>query len=85
MAQIRKLALGFGILAISAAYGQPSGAIQFEVASVKPVLIVPGTPAVAGRPVGCSGGPGTSDPGQWVCNRVALSTLILKAFDLRRY
>ena len=49
---------------------------SFEVASVKPAQR---------KSVGCSGGPGTTDPGIWRCSNVGLSNLISLAYGLQRY
>ena len=70
----------------AAASAQPAPTAQFEVASVK--LSSEQGNAGLGRvrgPRGCSGGPGTSDPGRWVCNSEPLSMLLRTAFDLRAY
>jgi uncharacterized protein (TIGR03435 family) len=57
---------------------QPS----FEVASVKPS---PPRQEGVRRPVGCRGGPGTSDPGLFTCTDMPLSTLIMRAWGLKPY
>src|ERR1039458_5914998 len=49
---------------------------SFEVASVKPAQ---------GNSAGCSGGPGTTDPGMWRCGNVSLAILISLAHNLQRY
>ena len=49
---------------------------SFEVASVKPAQE---------NSAGCSGGPGTTDPGMWRCGNVSLASLISQAYDLQRY
>jgi uncharacterized protein (TIGR03435 family) len=49
---------------------------SFEVASVKPAQ---------GQLAGCSGGPGTTDPGMWRCGSIRLVNLISQAYDLQRY
>jgi uncharacterized protein (TIGR03435 family) len=69
------------LLACCGAYGQT---VQFDVESVKPSEPT-GRGGGAPRPSGCNGGPGTTDPGRWVCNNVSLSTLISTAYKLRRY
>ena len=38
-----------------------------------------------GNSAGCSGGPGTTDPGMWRCGNVSLAVLISLAHDLQRY
>ena len=64
-------------------YGQkPDSTIAFEVASLK--ASPPADQNV--RPVaGCTGGPGTPDPGQYTCRRALLAALVGTAFDLRGY
>jgi len=73
-----------GLLACCAVYGQtPDPAIRFEVASVKaygPREFQTGYPSI-----GCTGGPGTSDPGLFRCTEVTVEELISKAFDLKPY
>ena len=49
---------------------------SFEVASVKPARE---------KKTGCSGGPGTTDPGLWRCGNVSLANLISLAYDLLPY
>ena len=49
---------------------------SFEVASVKPAQE---------KSAGCSGGPGTSDPGMWRCGNVSLANLISLAYALQWY
>ena len=49
---------------------------SFEVASVKPAQE---------NSAGCSGGPGTTDPGMWRCGSVSLANLISLAYNLQRY
>ena len=49
---------------------------SFEVASVKPAQQ---------KATGCSGGPGTSDPGMWSCGNVSQANLISMAYDLQWY
>ena len=49
---------------------------SFEVASVKPAQE---------KSTGCSGGPGTTNPGTWRCGNVSLANLISLAFDVQRY
>jgi uncharacterized protein (TIGR03435 family) len=73
-----------GLLACCAVYGQtPDPAIRFEVASVKaygPREFQTGYPSI-----GCTGGPGTSDPGLFRCTEVTVEDLISRAFDLKPY
>ena len=71
----------FGLLAVTAAYAQrPAPAITFEAASVK----VPPPRVLTGpTKMGCSGGPGTADPGRFACTNGMLSELVRRAFDLQ--
>ncbi len=71
------------LLACSVADSQPAGpAPSFEVASIKPSA--PRDPNVGVR-VGCSGGPGSRDPGRWTCQNMSVANLVSMAYDLRRY
>src|SRR5438477_10611282 len=54
----------------------------FEVATIKPSA-PPGTGGMFR--VGCSGGPGTPDPGRWACQNLSLSNMITNAYNLKRY
>jgi uncharacterized protein (TIGR03435 family) len=58
--------------------------LTFEVASIKPA---PAPLAQSGRMmrIGCSGGPGTNDPGRWTCENMSLSNMVLSAFGLPHY
>lgn len=60
----------------------PEGPTRFEVASVKP-----GSPPDSGgrMRIGCTGGPGTKDPGLYACSNVDLTSLVTSAFDLQAY
>jgi uncharacterized protein (TIGR03435 family) len=61
----------------------------FEVASVKPGA--PPTPVAGsdGRAMmirsGCSGGPGSSDPGRYTCQSATLTSIIANAYELKQY
>ena len=63
--------------------------LAFEVASVKPGT--PPTPVDMGggrimvRGGGCTGGPGTTDPGRLTCQYASLSNLVTMAYNLKRY
>ena len=53
----------------------------FEVASVKPAAAqTPGR-----MMMGCSGGPGTPDPGMLRCTNASLSMLMMRAYDVQGY
>ncbi|MGA2143354.1 MAG: TIGR03435 family protein [Bryobacteraceae bacterium] len=68
-------------LACSAAHAQTAAPIpEFEVASVKP------SPPDAWKSVktGCTGGPGTSDPGLLTCRNLTLLNYLMVAYDIRR-
>ena len=66
---------------LPAAYSEGS---KFEVASIKPVppLDLTRGPSQA---IGCTGGPGTKDPGRWICENLSLANLVTTAFDLKGY
>jgi uncharacterized protein (TIGR03435 family) len=56
----------------------------FDVASIKPAA----TPQAGGRGMvmfGKRGGPGTDDPGRITWNQASLMTLLMAAYDVRRY
>jgi uncharacterized protein (TIGR03435 family) len=75
--------LGFLLaLASLAAYGQTAdGQPSFEVASIKPA-----PPPEPGRMfMGNRGGPGTKDPGLWVCTNCPVMLVILQAYDIQPY
>jgi uncharacterized protein (TIGR03435 family) len=60
------------------ACGQAADAPSFEVASIKPA-------SLSATFIGCSGGPGTTDPGMWRCSNVPLAFLISNAYGLQPY
>ena len=65
------------------AYSQPSDpTLTFEVASVK---ASPPRPPNGLIRVGCTGGPGTKDPGRWTCQNMTVLNLISNAYNLKRY
>jgi uncharacterized protein (TIGR03435 family) len=68
-------ALACGLVHGQTGDSQPS----FEAASVRPSTPLPVNAQPAERRAGCTGGPGTSDPGTWSCHRILLSELILRA------
>ncbi len=59
------------------AYGQTTGRLEFEVASVKPSPADP-----KGSTTGCSGGPGTNDPGLFTCSNMTLANLVGLAYRI---
>jgi uncharacterized protein (TIGR03435 family) len=63
------------LLTATAAFAQSPA---FEVASIKP-----SPPGALGMRL--NGGPGTSDPGHWVCDNIPLSLLVSIGYDLRPY
>jgi len=70
-------------LACGVAYSQPSDlTLTFEVASVK---ASPPRPPNGLIRVGCTGGPGTKDPGRWACQNMTVFNLISNAYNLKRY
>ena len=66
------------LASLPAAYGEGP---TFEVASIKPASPLGTT--FGGIRIGCSGGPGTKDPGRWTCESMNLPYLFSSAFDLR--
>lgn len=77
------LSLVLFALVCGVAYSQPSDpTLTFEVASVKA-----SPPRTTNGPirVGCSGGPGTKDPGRWTCTSMTVFNLISNAYNLKRY
>jgi uncharacterized protein (TIGR03435 family) len=63
-------------------YGQSTDAPSFEVAAIKAAQPPPSGMSVR---FGCTGGPGTSNPGTWDCSFVSLADLIFRAYGLERY
>ena len=78
------LSLVLFALVCCVAYSQPSDpGLTFEVASVK---ASPPRPANGGPiRIGCTGGPGTQDPGRWTCPNMTVWNLISNAYNLKRY
>ncbi len=73
-----------GLFACWLTYGQPPNpSLSFEVASVK--LSPPFQGGVGGGLIGCRGGPGTEDPGQYTCAHATIGTLLIQAFSLKPY
>lgn len=65
----------------AAGFTQEHGSMRFEVASVKR-----SDPKQTGSPANsCRGGPGTRDPGLFVCENAALAMLVCQAYDLQFY
>ena len=79
---IRSIA-GLGLMALASCgvYAQPS----FEVASIKPSAPPSATGARMARRVGCSGGPGSTDPGLLTCTNMNLSNLVTTAYDVYHF
>ena len=63
--------------------------LAFEVASVKPGTEVKPVDMGGGRMMmraaGCTGGPGTPDPGRLTCQNTSLANLVTTAYNLKRY
>ncbi len=63
------------------AYSQTTdNAVVFEAASIKPST----TGTLQSAP-GCSGGPGSSDPGRFTCTHAALCSIVVSAYELKPY
>lgn len=60
------------------AYGQTTGQLEFEVASINPSP----PPDAKSSTTGCRGGPGTSDPGSFTCFNMTLANLVGLAYRL---
>ncbi len=76
---IRAAAAGILVLACVGAYAQSDAPhAEFEVASIKP------SPPPDGRgfSVGCTGGPGSKDPGLISCQNATLTMLVTRAYNL---
>jgi uncharacterized protein (TIGR03435 family) len=72
---------GLAILACDLAFGQPTRALTFEVASVKP-----SPPQREGLYFGpARGGPGSSDPGQITWEYARLIDMLMTAYDAKSY
>ena len=71
-------------------HGQPATPPKtFEVASVKPgtepVPVDMGGGRMMVRSGGCTGGPGTTDPGRLTCQNASLLNLVTLAYGLKKY
>jgi uncharacterized protein (TIGR03435 family) len=89
---MRRVMASAGLLAamVWGMYGQESGnAPEFEAASVKPTSQPDPSAMMGGGMVrirmGCSGGPGTDDPGRFTCNAMNLHTLMTQAWGVDSY
>ena len=76
-------------IAIAAALCAASqiSAQTFDVASIRPAEL-PGANGGTSRTLtrfGAKGGPGTEDPGLYTCSLCNFSTLLIEAYDLKRY
>jgi len=74
------LALAF---AWTGAYAQSAAKPEFEVASIKPSPPPPS--AGIGFAVGCRGGPGTNDPGLFICENYSHLNMVLHAYSVEYY
>lgn len=70
------------LLASAGSYAQSPVKPEFEVASIKPSP--PPTPGV-GSMVFCRGGPGTNDPGLFICENYSHLSLVLHAYGIEYY
>jgi uncharacterized protein (TIGR03435 family) len=77
----RKRCFPFLLAVFAAAHGQDRP-MTFEVASVK---ISPPVDHTKPPNFGCTGGPGTTDPGLYVCHYATLQGLVIEAFGLASY
>jgi uncharacterized protein (TIGR03435 family) len=74
-----KACISLILLAAAVSAEQP---VAFEVASVKASTAPDWAQGVRSTQ---SGGPGTSDPGRWTCDHMALDTLLLTAYKLQAF
>lgn len=65
------------------AYAQQAAKLEFEVASIKPSP--PPAAGGIGVAMGCRGGPGTNDPGLFVCGNINLTSLVDMAYNVPYY
>jgi len=82
---MRRVILGTALplLVSCGLFGQPAETPPaFEVASVKPA---PPREGNAPFRVGCSGGPGSRDPGLYTCSNSNIANLVMQAYGLKRY
>src|SRR4051812_46595765 len=70
---------GLALWMATAAFGQPVGTYNFEVAAVKT--------APSGNMIrmGMNGGPGSTSPGQITVENMSLRVLIMRAYGLKSY
>src|SRR4051812_17081491 len=71
--------IAFLLAVASAAYGQSPA---FEVASIKLYERPEGQTWVR---MGCSGGPGSKEPGRWTCENMGVVHLFQQAYELKPY
>ncbi|HUA62442.1 MAG TPA: TIGR03435 family protein [Verrucomicrobiae bacterium] len=83
---------GLMTVLVWASYAQENGSLpEFEAASVKPTTQPdPMAGMMSGGGIvriqmGCSGGPGTGDPGRFTCTATNLHTLIARAWGMDSY
>jgi len=69
-------ALCVSVLAVLGCYPQSAARLEFEAASLKPSRPFD----FRGMAMGCRGGPGTNDPGMFICENTSLSHLMLMAY-----
>src|SRR5215469_6012134 len=65
------------------AFGQQTGRLEFEVASIKPAA--PPSGGRGGFFIGIRGGPGTNDPGRVQYNGMPFRMLVMNAYDVKPF
>jgi len=90
---MKRAMFGAGLMActVLAVYGQDAGNPQeFEAASIKPTTQPDPAAGIMGGGMvrirmGCTGGPGTDDPGRFDCAGVNLRMLMAQAWNVKNY
>ena len=80
---MRHAMAGLLVFGFACAFGQATGNLTFEVASVRPSAPVPPSGGVYFGPA--RGGPGTPDPGQITWSYASMKAMLLTAYDAKNY
>jgi uncharacterized protein (TIGR03435 family) len=79
---MRHAIAGLLVFGFACAFGQATGRLTFEVASVRPAPVPAGGGVYFGP---ARGGPGTPDPGQITWSYASMKAMLLTAYDAKNY